>query len=152
MGANGEAATTAPHASAQSAVSSTFAAGRFRGTRTSGRHSDRGTILRASGEWSMNTEDDVRMPESESPDVSNRNLENASVRAAAPRASRTPTVVGSVIVLLLVGAAAYYFVGRNSGTEVAMRPSPETTPAATAPSPAEHAKSPAPSTVAPTPA
>src|SRR3954463_1150990 len=100
----------------------------------------------------MNTEDDARVPASESPKASNRNPESASVPAAAPRASRTPTVVGSVIVLLLVGAAAYYFVGRNSGTEVAMRPSPETTPAATVPPPAEHAKSPAPSTAAPTPA
>jgi len=152
MGANGEAATTAPHASAQSAVSSTFAAGRFRGTWTSGRHSERGTILRASGEWSMNTEDDVRVPASESPEASNRNPESGSVPAATRRGSRTPTVVGSVIVLLLLGAVAYYFVGDNSGTEVAMRASSETTPAATAPPPVENPKSPASSKAAPTPA
>jgi hypothetical protein len=91
----------------------------------------------------MNTEDGARVPASETNKIE-RKPESATAVAARP--SSTPRIVGAVVVLLLLGAAAYYFVDRHPGTDVAMRPSPESPPAATTTTPApKTAQTPAPS-------
>jgi cytoskeletal protein RodZ len=59
------------------------------------------------------------------------------------RASRMRVVLSSLVALLLLAALIYYFADRRSGTEIAMRPSAEGPPLATAPRPGEIAESPA---------
>lgn len=98
----------------------------------------------------MNARSDVREPASESGEAPDRKPEKASAAGAMPRTNTTRIALGSVVVLLLLGAAAYYVVDRRPGTEVAMRPAPESPPAPTPARPPETAVSPAPS-AAPTP-
>jgi hypothetical protein len=72
--------------------------------------------------------------------------------AATHRAGRTRLALGGVAAGLLIAAAAYYFTGLQTGTEVAMRPAPDNAPAATLAPPPEAAANPAPSAApAPTP-
>jgi len=61
-------------------------------------------------------------------------------------ASKMRIVFGCSAALFLVAAAVYYFADRRAGTDVAMRPAPESSPAITSTRPPESAESPAQST------
>ena len=50
--------------------------------------------------------------------------ESANAPVMPRRRSGMRTVLGSLIVLLLVGAAVYYFAGRNTGTDATHPPEP----------------------------
>lgn len=93
---------------------------------------------------------DARGPAIESGEAGDRKFEGRSAMIATDRAGTKRILLGGVAALLLVAAAAYYFADRREGTDVAMRPSPESPPAVTAPRPPESAQNPAPS-VAPGP-
>lgn len=97
----------------------------------------------------MNTDSDTRGPASESNETADRKPQELSA-SVAPRRTTTRIALGSVVALLLLAAAASYFVDRRDGTQVAMPPARESPPAATPTRPPEAAERPA-SPTAPAP-
>ena len=91
----------------------------------------------------MNTDSGTRGSASESGEAADRKPEHRNATVATRRANATRIALGSVVALLLLAAAAYYLVDRDGDTEVAMRPSLESPPAATPTRPPEAAETPA---------